>query len=100
MLVEAQGPRDVLDREVLAWQAKTAEDLATVESVRRVSSVATLKVARIVIRRPWVVPVPLISQWPLDAEGEARARAALDRFDLVTGSLISEDRRCRHPGLP
>ncbi|MCX7426413.1 MAG: MMPL family transporter [Planctomycetia bacterium] len=93
VLVEAQGPRDVLDREVLAWQAKTAEDLATVESVRRVSSVATLKVARIVIRRPWVVPVPLISQWPLDAEGEARVRASLDRFDLVTGSLISEDRR-------
>jgi predicted RND superfamily exporter protein len=93
VLVEANGERDVLDREMLSWQARVAKDLVTLRLVEQVRCVATMRAPRIVIRPPWIVPAPLIRQFPVDLDSEAHVRAALDRFDLVNGTLVSRDRR-------
>ncbi len=93
VLLEAGGERDVLHADVLSWQARIAGNLATLPSVERVRCVATMKVARPVLRPPWIVPAPLIREFPVDRDTEMRVRAALDLFEGVNGTLVSEDRR-------
>jgi len=93
VLIEAKPPRDVLRKEILTWQARTAAELTALESVKEVKCVANLQTPRFVLRNPWVIPVELIRQVPVDPEAEQRVRRTLERFDLANGALVSEDRR-------
>lgn len=94
VVIEARGARDVLDRELLTWQAAIGQRLDALPRVVEVQTVPTLKLARWHLfgaRR--FTTGPLVQHYPVDAETEERVRATVARFRMIEGALVSEDRR-------
>lgn len=92
---EATGDRDLVDKDILTWQASLVERLETIPHVLSCASLATIEVPRRTLRiiTTPVVSAPLISRFPAEDEDEQRVRQMLQRSPLVTGTLISEHRR-------
>jgi uncharacterized protein len=95
VVLEATGERDLIDKDVLTWQAKLVERLEVVPHVLSCASLATIEVPRRTLRiiTTPVVSAPLIAEFPATDEDEQRVRQMLERSPLVKGTLLSEDRR-------
>lgn len=94
VVLEAQGARDVLNRELLTWQGSTAAQLKKLPHVVDVQTVPTLKLARWhLLGAKRFTTAPLVQNFPVDAETEERVRATVARFRMIEGALVSEDRK-------
>jgi len=93
VVLQAEGERDVLDRNALAWQVETARSMARLPMVERVATLSTWELPRPRLRPPFYLNLPVVRGIPPTVEDERRLRALLDEYELVERSLVSADRR-------
>ncbi len=93
IIAEAVGDRDALDQELLTWQARVAREVKQLEGTADVDAVVLLRPPRPGLIRGWRTGVPIVRQLPVTDEAEERLRNVLTETPLVTGTLLSADRR-------
>jgi len=91
IVLEATGKQDLLDTQALTWHDQLAREAAELPRVTSVQGLTTVQISR--LRLLGKASGPLVDEWPVTDESAKRARAALARSPLVTGSLVSTDRR-------
>jgi len=94
IVVEATGDEDVIQPDVLTWQAELTEALGEISTIERVESLTNLLTVRRGLRiPPQLEAVPVIFELPVDESAAVRFARHLDRAPLATGTLVSADRR-------
>ncbi len=93
VVLEAIGERDVLDRRALTWQIETARKLATVPTIARVATLSTWELPCPRVRPPFYMSLPVVRNLPAQQSDERRIRMMLDEYDMLSRSLVSDDRR-------
>jgi len=92
VVMEATGPRDVLDRRSLTWQAAIAGDLQKLDQVVSVQTIATLTQPQFSASETDApTTVPVIDRFPVDEAGERGLRRIVERSATIKGTLISRD---------
>ncbi len=91
IVLEATGRQDLLDTQSLIWHDQLAREAAELPRVTNVQGLTTVQISR--LRLLGIASGPLVDEWPVTEESAKRARAALARSPLITGSLVSSDRR-------
>jgi hydrophobe/amphiphile efflux-3 (HAE3) family protein len=91
LVLEATSEGDVLTAPPLDWLARITAGLEAFPEIQSVESLANVKVVRWQLRG--LSAEQLLTATPVDDAEASRARAALERSPLVTGALVSQDRK-------
>lgn len=89
--LRSDGAEDVLTPDAMNWQIEFAERAAEIPGVEKVHSLATLQTVQYRFGTG-LIDVRLIGEEPMDEDTSDLIRRRVDKFKLLEGALISEER--------